>query len=145
MKDTLSNLVYDCLSIDEFEVGWSKMIEEYGLEDNAWLSSLYEDRDRWIPVFVKDMFWAGMSTTQRSEGMNAYFDDYLTSKTTLKQFVQQYESALRNKHEKEALEDFYSLHGTPQLMSPLKMEEQLSKLYTINMFRKFQDELKQLI
>ncbi|KAK1267640.1 Protein FAR1-RELATED SEQUENCE 12 [Acorus gramineus] len=30
-------------------------------------------------------------------------------------------------------------------MSPLKMEEQLSKLYMISMFRKFQDELKQLI
>ncbi|KAK1257254.1 Protein FAR-RED IMPAIRED RESPONSE 1 [Acorus gramineus] len=107
------------------------------MEDNEWLNSLYEDRERLVPIFVRDTFWAGMSTTQRSESMNAYFDDYLTSKTTLKQFVHQYENAFRNKHEKEALEEFHSFHSTPQLISPLKMEEQLANSYTINMFKKF--------
>ncbi|KAK1309655.1 Protein FAR-RED IMPAIRED RESPONSE 1 [Acorus calamus] len=89
------------------------MIEDHHIKDNSWLNSLYEDHHRWVLVFVKDMFWAGMSTTQRIESMNAYFDDYLASKTTLKQFIHQYENALRNKHEKEALEDFNSFHSIP--------------------------------
>ncbi|KAL7220208.1 hypothetical protein ACSBR2_013135 [Camellia fascicularis] len=42
----------------------------------------------------------GMSTTQCSESMNAFFDGYVNSKTTLKQFVEQYDNALRSKVEK---------------------------------------------
>ena len=35
-----------------------------------------------------------MSTTQRSKSMNVLFDKYTNKKTTLKQFVEQYENAL---------------------------------------------------
>ncbi|KAG6488058.1 hypothetical protein ZIOFF_056816 [Zingiber officinale] len=30
-------------------------------QNNDWLKSLYEQRNRWIPVYVKDKFWAGHS------------------------------------------------------------------------------------
>ncbi|XP_028057450.1 uncharacterized protein LOC114261380 [Camellia sinensis] len=49
-----------------------------------------------------------MWTTQRSESMNAFFDGYVNSKTTLKQFVEQYDNALRSKVEKEMKADFKS-------------------------------------
>ncbi|XP_028126919.1 protein FAR-RED IMPAIRED RESPONSE 1-like [Camellia sinensis] len=75
IKLALQNAVYDCFTKHEFD-------EEC-------------EQHRWIPVFVKDVFWAGMSTTQRSESMNAFFDGYVNSKTTLKQFVEQYDNALR--------------------------------------------------
>lgn len=48
----------------------------------------------WVPAFVNKHFWAGMSSTQWSESMNAFFDKYVNSKTTLKQFVEQYENSL---------------------------------------------------
>ncbi|XP_022883439.1 protein FAR-RED IMPAIRED RESPONSE 1-like [Olea europaea var. sylvestris] len=47
-----------------------------------------------------------MSTMQRSESMNTFFDGYVHSKTSLKQFVEQYKRALRNKVEKEFQADF---------------------------------------
>ena len=62
---------------------------------------LHREEHRWIPPYVKDIFWASMSTTQRSESMNEFFDGYVNSKTTLKQFVEQYDNALRSKVEKE--------------------------------------------
>ncbi|XP_028062049.1 protein FAR1-RELATED SEQUENCE 8-like [Camellia sinensis] len=40
--------------------------------------------------------------------MNAFFDGYVNSKTTLKQFVEQYDNALRRKVEKEIKADFKS-------------------------------------
>ncbi|KAJ3674111.1 hypothetical protein LUZ60_006103 [Juncus effusus] len=70
---SLGNLVYDSLTIEEFEVGWEAFIKEYKLEENEWLQGLYLERKRWVPVFVKDLFWAGMSSTQRSESINQYF------------------------------------------------------------------------
>ena len=51
------------------------------------------------PMLLKDCFWAGMSTTQRSESMNVFFDGFVNSKTNLKQFVKQYENALMRKAE----------------------------------------------
>lgn len=145
ISKSLSKAVYDSFTVAEFETYWEDMIQKYNLEDNAWLSSLYEDKELWIPVFVKDTFWAGMSSTQRSESINAFFDGFVTSKTSLSQFAEQYENALKNKYEQEAQEDFRSIHFKPQLISPLKMETQVAKIYTMNMFIKFQDEVKKMI
>ncbi|CAA2953786.1 Hypothetical predicted protein [Olea europaea subsp. europaea] len=69
---TAHALVYDVQSCDEFEQAWSKMLEDYELLEHGWLTGLYNERSRWVPCFLKTSFWAGMSTTQRSEGINAF-------------------------------------------------------------------------
>ncbi|XP_028062710.1 protein FAR1-RELATED SEQUENCE 5-like [Camellia sinensis] len=108
IKFALQNAVYDCFTKDEFDEEWEAMIAKFKLDDNEWLGLLYSEPHRWIPAYVKDVFWAGMSTTQRSESMNAFFDGYVNSKATLKQFVEQYDNALRSKVEKEMEADFKS-------------------------------------
>ncbi|XP_026429348.1 protein FAR1-RELATED SEQUENCE 5-like [Papaver somniferum] len=101
---TLQELIYDTQTPAEFETRWQKMLQKYSLEANKWLSDLYDDKERWIPCFVNDIFWAGMSSTQRSEGMNAFFGGFLQPKTSLKQFVEQFEQALRKEVEKSWLQ-----------------------------------------
>ncbi|KAF8400398.1 hypothetical protein HHK36_013696 [Tetracentron sinense] len=56
-----------------------------------------------------------MSTTQRNESMNSFFDGYVHANTSLKEFVDQYDSALRDKYEKEAQADFESFYTNPVL------------------------------
>ncbi|KAF5467046.1 hypothetical protein F2P56_016912 [Juglans regia] len=70
--------------------------------------SLYAERENWVPVFLKEHFWAGMSTTQRSESMNAFFYGYVHSKTNLKEFINQFDSALKKKIENENHAEFQS-------------------------------------
>ncbi|BBH00026.1 polyol/monosaccharide transporter 5 [Prunus dulcis] len=108
IKFALKNILHDSLTNTEFEDRWKEMLEKYELQSNDWLRGLYDERRRWVPSFVKGSFWAGMSTTQRSESMNAFFDDHVNSKTTLKQFVEQYENALMTKVEKENQADYMS-------------------------------------
>ncbi|KAL6579629.1 hypothetical protein OROMI_007653 [Orobanche minor] len=76
IKFDLQNVVYDALTVEEFEDKWSCFIWKYQLDENDWLAGLFEERCHWVPAFVKDTFWAGMSTTQRSESMNAFFDGF---------------------------------------------------------------------
>nr|GLL33509.1 Zinc finger, PMZ-type [Ipomoea trifida] len=83
-----------------------------------------------------------MSTTQRSESMNAFFDGYVNSKTTLKVFVEQYEKALESKVEKEKEADFHSFNSMYECLSNYEMEKQFQRLYTNEKFREFQEELK---
>ncbi|KAG6495182.1 hypothetical protein ZIOFF_042973 [Zingiber officinale] len=122
IKKQLKNIVYNSLTIDECDENWMKMIEDFNLENNDWLKSLYEQRNRWIPVCVKDKFWAGMSTSQRSESMNAFFDEYVHSKTSLKQFVEQFENSLKKKIEKEKNLDFGSFNSMIPVISGYPIE-----------------------
>ena len=46
IKKTLKALVYESVYPQDFEDGWSKMIEIYCLENNEWLCSLFNDRKR---------------------------------------------------------------------------------------------------
>ena len=101
------------------------MITEYDLWDNDWLNGLYEERHRWVPCYLKGYFWAGMSTTQRNESMNAFFDGFVNSKTNLKQFVKQYENALRRKAELEWQADAKCFSKRTPCVSRYEMERQV--------------------
>jgi len=63
IKHDMKQLVYESVSVDAFECGWDKFITENGLDENAWLLTLYEDRHHWVPCYLKNNFWAGMLTT----------------------------------------------------------------------------------
>lgn len=141
VKFHLLQLVYDSLTHVEFEEGWSEMIVKYNLKNNDWLCGLYSERHRWVPAYLKTVFWAKMSTTQRSESINAFFDGYVTSKTTLKQFVEQYDNALRSKVVKEQNADFKSFNSWIPCVTFYAMEKQVQDIYTISKFKEFQQEL----
>ncbi|XP_052190008.1 protein FAR1-RELATED SEQUENCE 5-like [Diospyros lotus] len=81
-----------------------------------------------------------MSTTQRSESINTFFDGYVHSKTSLKQFVEQYERALRCKVEKEFQADFKSFSQMVLCATKYAIEKQFQEMYTISKFREFQEE-----
>ncbi|XP_041020494.1 protein FAR-RED IMPAIRED RESPONSE 1-like [Juglans microcarpa x Juglans regia] len=86
-----------------------------------------------------------MSTTQQSESMNAFFDDYVNSKTTLKQFVDQYDLALKRKVENEAIADFNSFNTEIPCISRYSLEKQFQETYTIAKFKEVQEELRRFL
>uniref|UniRef100_A0A0A8YLP0 Protein FAR1-RELATED SEQUENCE n=1 Tax=Arundo donax TaxID=35708 RepID=A0A0A8YLP0_ARUDO len=142
IKKALKKVTYGSLKPPEFEADWMKIIEEHGLGENECLSSLYDHRQLWAPAYLRDQFWAGMSISQRGESVSSYYDGFVYPKTSLKQFFSKYEMILENKYKKELQADEESSHRTPLTVTKFYMEEQLAKVYTVNMFRKFQDELK---
>ncbi|XP_042396465.1 protein FAR-RED IMPAIRED RESPONSE 1-like [Zingiber officinale] len=145
IKRNLKNIVYNSLTSTECDSNWKKFIKEFNLEKNDWLNSLYEIHHKWMSVYVKDKFWAGMSTSQRSESMNTFFDDYVHSKTTLKQFVEQYDNALKSKIEKEDNSDFASFNSIIPVISGNPIEKQFQSVYTNKIFKLFQNELRGLM
>lgn len=52
---------------------------------------------------------------------------------------------LQSKHEKEAKAVFESLHRSPQMIMHISMEQQQCKMYTVDIFKNFKDELKSLV
>uniref|UniRef100_A0A8I6Z1N5 Protein FAR1-RELATED SEQUENCE n=1 Tax=Hordeum vulgare subsp. vulgare TaxID=112509 RepID=A0A8I6Z1N5_HORVV len=142
IKYTLSKVVYDSLTKHDFDEAWLQMIEKYDLQDNEWLDGLDDDKNLWAPAYVKDTFWAGMSSTQRSESVNALFDGYVHARTTLKQFVEQYGNALRDKVEKENKADSKSFQEVIRCITDYDLEGQFQAAYTNAKFKEFQDQLR---
>ncbi|KAL5219123.1 hypothetical protein ABZP36_019807 [Zizania latifolia] len=142
MKTELETVIYDSLKDDEFEARWKNLISRFGLQDNEWITFLYDNRQLWVPAFLKDAFWAGLSTVIHRESPNAFFEGSINPETKLTTFLSTYMILLQNKYKMEQHDDFESLSSTRVLVSKFPMEEQLSKLYTLNMFIRFQEELK---
>ncbi|KAK8679660.1 hypothetical protein V6N13_145103 [Hibiscus sabdariffa] len=118
--------------------GRSLVLEE---GDAQWVQSLYEDRKQWVPVFMRDVSFAGLSTALRSDSLSSSFDKYVHGETSLREFIEQYRVILEDRYEEEAKADFNAWHETPELKSPSPFEKQISLVYTHEVFKKFQVEV----
>ncbi|KAI3957066.1 hypothetical protein MKW98_022166 [Papaver atlanticum] len=111
-----------------FEELWDWMVNEYDLGDNIWLKDIYEERRRWVPCYLTDTFWDGMSSTRINEAVKAFFDGYINASTTLQQFLEQYEFIRREKVEEEKEADaISSFTNSASLATTSTMEEQVRK------------------
>uniref|UniRef100_A0A5B6YN49 Protein FAR1-RELATED SEQUENCE n=1 Tax=Davidia involucrata TaxID=16924 RepID=A0A5B6YN49_DAVIN len=128
-------------SVEEFESCWLSLVDKYDLREHEWLQTIYSARGQWVPVYLRDTFFAEMSITQRSDSMNSYFDGYVNASTNLNQFFKLYEKALESRNEKEVKADYDTMNTSPVLKTPSPMEKQASELYTRKLFTRFQEEL----
>ncbi|KAL6554401.1 Protein FAR-RED ELONGATED HYPOCOTYL 3 [Orobanche minor] len=133
--------VYRSWTHDEFEKRWRKLVARFELSDNELIQALHEDRAKWVPYYMKDGFFAGMSTGQRTESVNSFFDKYVHKKTTVQEFVKLYGAILHDRYEEEAKASSDTWNRAPTLKSPSPFEKHLAGLYTHSVFRKFQVEV----
>lgn len=143
--DTFIAKFYKCIyrswTEEQYEKRWWKIVEKFNLREDAWIQSLYEDRKLWVPTFMRDISFAGLSTASRSESLNAFFDKYVQGETSLRDFLEQYKLVLEERYEEQAKADFDAWHETPELKSPSPFEKQLSFVYTHEIFKRFQLEV----
>ncbi|KAL0352665.1 UNVERIFIED_CONTAM: protein FAR1-RELATED SEQUENCE 1 [Sesamum angustifolium] len=139
------NKFYKCIlksqTEAQFEKRWWKLVDKFDLRTDVWVQSLYDDRLRWVPVFMKDIFLAGLSSTQHLDSVTSLLDKCLLRKTSIKEFLHQYNIMLQEKYEDEAKADFDTWHRQPGLKSPSPYGKQMAKIYTHAVFKKFQVEV----
>lgn len=137
----LNRTVYNSMKIEEFGMGWAEMIQHFAIKDHEWLQSLYEERERWVPVYLKNTVFAGIFTFQPGEYMQPFFHGYLHDRMTWNEFFNIYELLQQKMIQREALEDFESREFTPVLRTTCNYELQVSELYSKEIFSKFQEEV----
>ncbi|KAL4580927.1 hypothetical protein LXL04_017133 [Taraxacum kok-saghyz] len=96
-------------TIEEFEATWDVIRGKYKVENTSWLSDMYTQRTHWVTAFLKDIFWAGMTTSGRSESIHAFFDGFVNSRTMLNEFVIQYDKAVESRRASEEDEYFKTM------------------------------------
>uniref|UniRef100_A0A803N267 Protein FAR1-RELATED SEQUENCE n=1 Tax=Chenopodium quinoa TaxID=63459 RepID=A0A803N267_CHEQI len=126
---------------EQFDKRWLELVEKFELQDDEWLRSMYGNRIRWVPLFMRGVSFAGLSTRSRSECLNSFFDKYINAESSLRDFLEQYKLLLCDRYEEEAKAEFDAWHEAPDLKSPSPFEKQMSWVYTHEIFKRFQVEV----
>ncbi|XP_056685701.1 protein FAR1-RELATED SEQUENCE 5-like [Spinacia oleracea] len=145
--DTLiRTAVHDMLDPNEFDEAWCLVMDKYNQRGKGWMQDAYDNRQQWAPAYNRGTFWAGMSSTQRSEGMNRYFKNHVDLECGLVQFIKNYEFCMNIKAEEEKEDNFDSVDTPPQLDvdKSVLAEYVFRKVYTNAMFADVVHERKGL-
>ncbi|GLT29226.1 hypothetical protein SLA2020_041060 [Shorea laevis] len=128
-------------TVDEFETFWASLLERYVVLDNEWLQSIYNVRQQWVPVYMRNTFFGELSMVGVNGDLSSFFEGHVNASTTVQMLIKQYEKAIANWHEKELKADYDTSNTMPVLRTPSPMEKQAANLYTRRIFMKFQEEL----
>ncbi|WMV13643.1 hypothetical protein MTR67_007028 [Solanum verrucosum] len=82
-KAEFKSIIYNNITIHKFEGKWVAFIQKYELQDRLWFHNLYSEKEKWVPVFLKHYFWAGMMSTQRTPASGFDWDMQLQTHYTL--------------------------------------------------------------
>ncbi|XP_043700011.1 protein FAR1-RELATED SEQUENCE 5-like [Telopea speciosissima] len=137
LKNAYYSCIHDSKTITEFEQKWDGMIERFNLQDHKWLRRQFKQRKHWVPCYFPDIFFAGMSITQRGESMNKYFKGFFSPSTPICEFITQYDEAVKKGREKEANVDIKCMTSLPCLHTEHKIEKQARLIYTAKVFGVF--------
>ncbi|KAI0498742.1 hypothetical protein KFK09_019634 [Dendrobium nobile] len=140
LKAELEKCVNESESIRSFETNWASMIDKFDLMKNTWLQGLFNIRQKWVPVYLKDNFFAEMSPTQKLETMNDFYKKHFNTKTSLKVLLTQFELAMASRYEDEVEAELDTICTSPILKTASPIEKQAALVYTRTVFEKFQEE-----
>ncbi|XP_052622639.1 protein FAR1-RELATED SEQUENCE 5-like [Lactuca sativa] len=124
-------------TIEQIEATWEVMCTKYELESNCWISDMYNQRIHWAKPFLNDTFFAGMTTTRRSESINSFFDGFVNSRTMLNEFVEQYDKVVESRRAAEEDENFKTMNLRPVLSSVHPIEAKAGQCYSRKMLDTF--------
>ncbi|KAL2469924.1 Protein FAR1-RELATED SEQUENCE 5 [Abeliophyllum distichum] len=137
----LVNIIKNSETPVEFKERWNDALVNTGLHYNEWLQSMYDIWGRWVPSYVKHIFSAGMSSSQRFESGHSFLKKYVNRKNSLMGFITRFNRALSHQRHEELVANHVDLNEQPRLMSSLVMERQTVEIYTKKVFMLFQTEV----
>ncbi|XP_073157628.1 protein FAR1-RELATED SEQUENCE 5-like [Henckelia pumila] len=140
---SIKNVIEKSATPDEFEKSWEEVIKCTNLEQNDWLSLMYELRHKWVPAYFKHVFCAGMSSSLRAESSHSFFKRYVSNKNSFVDFITRFNKALRHQRHNELVADHVDVNEHPKIMSKWPMETQMVKVYTKKKFLEFQREINE--
>ncbi|KXG40043.1 protein FAR1-RELATED SEQUENCE 5 isoform X2 [Sorghum bicolor] len=137
----LSKCVYEYEEEEDFLLGWSTMLEKYDLRNNEWLRKLFQDRDKWAPVYNRHVFTADIKNSLQSESISSVLKKYLSPQFNLCSFFKHFEKVLDEHRYSELQADFHASQSFPRI-PPSKMLRQAASMYTPVVFEIFRREFE---
>ncbi|XP_057419214.1 protein FAR1-RELATED SEQUENCE 5-like [Lotus japonicus] len=124
--------------IGEFKRRWATMVTDLELENNTWVSEMYDKREMWAATYFRGKFFAGFRTTSRCEGFHSQLLKFVRSRYNLTDFVLHFHRCLSYMRFKELEADFKSGFGDLPLQTNFRgLERSAARILTIEVFNLF--------
>lgn len=140
LRVELESCVLESQTIYTFETTWMSIIDKYDLRKNSWLQAIYNIRQKWVPLYLTDTFFADISPTLKTETMSDFYKKYFNTKTTLEVFLTQFDLSMASRYENEAQADMDGYLNKASTKTASLIEKQAARTYTKAVFSKFQEE-----
>lgn len=98
-------LVSEQYTEEEFEQSWAEMLNKHGLQNQPYLTQIYEVRHKWAKPYFRKTFCAKMTSTQRSESANHMLKTYIPPGCPMHLFVKQYAKLQFNRDQEESYQE----------------------------------------
>ncbi|WVY99058.1 hypothetical protein V8G54_031209 [Vigna mungo] len=134
--------LYNLECESDFEQQWDLMVERFHVSNNTYIEALYSHRQFWALAYLKEFFFAGMTTTGRSESINSYIKRFFDVKTSLVDFVNQVGVVvnIRNQAGEEAR--MRQKYHNPLMKTSFPIEEHAASILTPYAFELLQHEIE---
>ncbi|KAJ1264841.1 hypothetical protein BS78_08G033000 [Paspalum vaginatum] len=137
----LSKCMRGCESEAEFNEAWAMMHHECSMQENQWLTDLYQQRHKWCTALHKDAFDGGIELMVKSEGLNhvvSSFDDEPTSLTT---FVLELDKIIGSWRTNESLEDIRCNQAAPECtVNHSRILQHAAEVYTHKIYKSLEKD-----
>ncbi|XP_059663432.1 protein FAR1-RELATED SEQUENCE 5-like [Cornus florida] len=141
IKSVISKFMFDIEEHDEFLQEWSLMEREFGVENNTWLANLFRLKHVLAKAYVKNVWSAGMRTTQLSESFNSGLKQYLSRQYALPDFFKHFDTLLYDKRYKEYEAEYDLVQKMLRMKARSPILDHTGHVYTANIFELFQEQL----
>lgn len=121
------------------------MLDKYKLRENNWLERLFQKREKWALAYGQNTFSVDIVSTQRSESMNNELKGYISVKYNILTFFEHFDRLVADKRYEEVKCDFKATQSTPKLKSDLRILSHAAKIYTLALFKVFQEQVMQTL
>ncbi|KAE8779951.1 putative SWIM protein [Hordeum vulgare] len=125
------------LTMDEFEKAWEMLIQKYNLRSHLYMTHLYEIRKKWAKPYLKGVFCAKMTSTQRRETADSMLKTYIPPACPMHMFVKHYMRLQLDQDAEESYEEKRTNIDGVVMKANLSIERHGSKIYTRAMFKQF--------
>lgn len=140
-----NDIVNSSLTPEEFELRWNNMVQRYGVQNHTKFAALYDKRSYWVPAYFMHSFYPFLQTTQRSEGFNSVLKKYVGPANSVVEFVKQYAAIQEKIMKAENKEEADTTLSTARTWCWHPIERQMSKVYTRNIYNRFQIEMQAIM
>ena len=143
LKKDLDSCVWsELLEPEQFEETWLAIMDQYGLQDESWFKTMFEQREYWIPAYFRDFPMGSLlKTTSFSESENSFFERYTKPYYNLADFIMQYNNGLDSQRNLTEKLDFVDSSKVPIMSTELLFEKHAASMYTDRIFQQVQDEI----
>ncbi|KAL6180691.1 hypothetical protein ACLB2K_047351 [Fragaria x ananassa] len=133
--------IYNLEAIEDFELGWTDLVNSFGLQSNRHIVNLYDLRSLWALPFLRSHFFAGMATIGQSKSINAFIQRFLSAQTRLAHFIEQVAVAVDFKDHAGEQQTMQQNLQNICLKTGAPMESHAASVLTPYAFSKLQEQL----